>query len=607
MPRTHTHPTDALVDDLVGIYDRAAMRLEAIVGMGLRRGLDPARLGTVDQRRGDSTLAYRQRQLDQANAILGQLRQQVGVAAPVVVHRAYRGGLVAVDRTIGIESRIAGEFGRVHTRAVQTLAANLTASLTAAADSVGENLATVFARADALEGALTPAGVAGLPFIGRRQDDPYRSAALRGLAESTIGLDTRRQASRALADRLVREGVTDALTGFVDRAGKRWPLQHYARMVARTTTREAMTRGTVNRLREGAIDLVTITSHPHTPDICSPYDGRTFSMDGEHPGYPELDRLPPFHPNCVHVLTPAAANLDEFERELEAGATEPPAPVPAPPPPTPAPGSLEAAVDEFHASEAARRAEALIAQGGLRDDAVSIRESVNPTPMARSFAGEALDLVDRVHTIPPGLRGRMDRPVPIRHKNLPGGTAGEYVHTTLGEAIEINIDPSGPLGRSRDDHDLTNTLLHELGHYVDHQAIGRRGTFYTAPRVHADNPELLELQTALYSSRAVAAIRAVKDRGTMPRRLGDGSIAERPLSTSDHELLDYLLNDQELFARAYAQWIVLRGATGDRAQLLNLALRTESLAGHATQWEDDDFRPIAEAFDRVFRAEGLIP
>jgi hypothetical protein len=329
VPPVHRHPSDVLVDDVVRLYADTHHRLEGIVAAGLRRGLDPSRIGTPAQARGDATLAYRQRQAAQARGLLDELERQSGQLAPLVVGRSYGAGLVAVDKVadLGDDTSAAfrGRFGRVHTRAVEALAANLNNSLTAATQRARANLNTVFELADALDGPLPASGeVAGVPFLGRRFNDAYRRVALETVAGGVIGLDTRRQTSAMLARKLVTEGVTTALAGFVDRSGRRWSLASYAAMVARTTTREAMTSATANRLEEHGLDLVTIPVHLHPADECTPYEGNVYSLSGRDPRYPVLPARPPFHPNCVHVLAPAGVNLDDFEAELERAASPKP-------------------------------------------------------------------------------------------------------------------------------------------------------------------------------------------------------------------------------------------------------------------------------------------
>jgi len=90
-------------------------------------------------------------------------------------------------------------------------------------------------------------------------------------------------------------------------------------MVARTTTREAMTRGTINRLREHGITLAQVSAH-NAEDFCRYHQNAVVSLDGPHPVYPPISAInggPPFHPRCVHVLTSFVERLatdDEKKR-----------------------------------------------------------------------------------------------------------------------------------------------------------------------------------------------------------------------------------------------------------------------------------------------------
>jgi len=99
---------------------------------------------------------------------------------------------------------------------------------------------------------------------------------------------------------------------FVDRLGRQWPLDRYAEMVARTTTREAMTQGTINRLREHGVQLAQVSAH-NAHDFCRYYENAIVSIGEQpHPAYPPLSAInggPPFHPRCVHSLTPFVERL----------------------------------------------------------------------------------------------------------------------------------------------------------------------------------------------------------------------------------------------------------------------------------------------------------
>jgi hypothetical protein len=261
---------EALLDELTAYYARAQKRLEHAVRTALERG----NIGTE---------VYRRRQLQAVDALLAQLRRHGPARADALVRAAYSTAALAVDRALGLEAAFSG----VHETAVLLLAQN----------AIGR-----------LDGAVT--------LIGRRTVDVFRAVALQEVAVGVAAGDTRRQVSAAIEKHLVEERVADAVTGFVDRAGRRWGLDHYAQMVARTTTREAMTTATVARMTDHELDLVTISDHGTTTPICQEFEGNTYSLTGKTPGYEVIAELPPFHPGCQHVVTPAGANFEDFERAL---------------------------------------------------------------------------------------------------------------------------------------------------------------------------------------------------------------------------------------------------------------------------------------------------
>lgn len=263
-------PPDRAFDELVAIYEDAAAALRLSIAGALRSG-------------SIASAAYRERQLAHVLAILGRLRVAGRQATIAGTRIAYSAAAVAVDKA----TALSGDFGGIHDRAVALLADNAAGRLDSAAE-----------------------------LVGRRTGDAFRAAALRETGKGLAAGESRLTVSKALERRLVEEGVTDALTGFVDAAERRWGLDVYARMVARTTTREAVTRGTVNRLEEHGLDLVTVSDHGTDTELCQEFEGNTYSLSGDTPGYDVLEEEPPFHPNCQHVLTPAEASFADFERGL---------------------------------------------------------------------------------------------------------------------------------------------------------------------------------------------------------------------------------------------------------------------------------------------------
>jgi hypothetical protein len=258
---------------LIQLYRQAAKRLRVQIQADLR-----------DDRIG--SLVWRRRRLLAVQAELRALGQRTRAMPIDVVAAGY-------DRGAGIADVVAGRA---------TVADVVTGKVSYA--FVGAHRRPALILADNIVSRLDGARV----VVGRRVEDVYRRAGVEAVAEGVASGQTRRETSRALERRLIRDGVT----GFVDRRGAQWQLDTYAEMVARTTTREAMSAGTRGRMTETGQDLVTISAHGADDELCGPREGVTYSITGQTPGYPVMtdDDWPPFHPLCLHVATPATENMD---------------------------------------------------------------------------------------------------------------------------------------------------------------------------------------------------------------------------------------------------------------------------------------------------------
>lgn len=143
--------------------------------------------------------------------------------------------------------------------------------------------------------------------IGRRAEGHLRREGLRQAASQITGELPETEAASQLRRRLEEKGVE----AFVDKAGRRWSLDNYTRMVVRTTTAEAQSYGVVAKMLERGFDLIEVIGHgcrhhPRDPNHpCRKYEGRVFSLTGQTPGYDRLPSLPPFHPACTHAVAPA--------------------------------------------------------------------------------------------------------------------------------------------------------------------------------------------------------------------------------------------------------------------------------------------------------------
>jgi hypothetical protein len=128
-------------------------------------------------------------------------------------------------------------------------------------------------------------------------------AVTKNIAEGVISRSTTRQLSRDIARTILDDFGNKPLTI----NGRQYDIKKYAKLVARTKTREAVTAGTINRMVEMGEDLVMVTAHG-SKDGCGFYEGRVYSVSGGSGKYPSISELPnggpPFHPNCRHNLSP---------------------------------------------------------------------------------------------------------------------------------------------------------------------------------------------------------------------------------------------------------------------------------------------------------------
>jgi len=173
-----------------------------------------------------------------------------------------------------------------------------------------------------LEDALTGRLRTARETVGRQVADVFRRQGLQASHRAILGVEG--SPDRA-ARRLARELRDRGQTAFIDKAGKRWRLETYARMAVRTTTREAVVQGQVNRLITHGVSLVRISSHASSCDVCGPYENRLIDLTGTltvWEGEPvAAGPLPPLHPNCRHTIMGVSTLAAEARRELQREAT----------------------------------------------------------------------------------------------------------------------------------------------------------------------------------------------------------------------------------------------------------------------------------------------
>ncbi len=194
----------------------------------------------------------------------------------------------------------------------------------------------------------------------------------------------------------------------------------------------------------------------------------------------------------------------------------------------------------------------------------------------------ALDMSDATRTMKAALaalnnvHGDGSLPtIPVKMSRLTD-LAGGYEYTGAGVPVAIGISRHG-------DHPEL-TMLHEIGHFLDHQALDIRGTFASV-----SSPLLLEWRSVIDASQAVQALQRLHSQPGVRE-----------------QYIDYLLDRRELLARSYTQWVVTTGADRTLAGQLEQELARIQAAPvpYTRWWESSDFLGVAQALDRLFRDKG---
>lgn len=138
--------------------------------------------------------------------------------------------------------------------------------------------------------------------ILRNTDDVYRSVISEVTGGAVSGVQTRRQVAQLALNLFADKGIT----GFVDKAGRKWEMSTYAEAATRGAVGRAAIEGHIDRQRDVGRDLVIISDHPSECPLCRPYEGQILSLSGNDPNHgslPDAISNGLFHINCRHSLS----------------------------------------------------------------------------------------------------------------------------------------------------------------------------------------------------------------------------------------------------------------------------------------------------------------
>jgi len=237
-------------------------------------------------------VANRKRILTQVEKILKDLGVNVDDFIKKEIPEYYKTGAaqgVKQLENIGAEVTISTGFNQVHKDYIMALIDDTSRAF-------GESLSGVGRSANLILGKA------------------FRDAMTQKIAKGI----TSGEALKEVRDQIVLILKEQGLSALKDKSGRSWDLDAYAEMLFRTKVVEARNRGMVNRMAENGYDLVQVSAHSGTCDICASWQGKILSITGQTEGYDtvadaEADGL--FHPNCRHALNTL---IPKLARETEA-------------------------------------------------------------------------------------------------------------------------------------------------------------------------------------------------------------------------------------------------------------------------------------------------
>lgn len=116
--------------------------------------------------------------------------------------------------------------------------------------------------------------------LTRYPQDAYQRIVSLYSPNTLLGITTSRIQQASAVQRFLSEGIT----GFVDKANRRWTIGAYAEMAGRTTVNRAFNDAGIWRMSQSSIHLVTVVRGLDSCRKCADWAGRILSTDGTPAG-----------------------------------------------------------------------------------------------------------------------------------------------------------------------------------------------------------------------------------------------------------------------------------------------------------------------------------
>lgn len=169
-----------------------------------------------------------------------------------------------------------------------------------------------------------------------------------------------------------------------------------------------------------------------------------------------------------------------------------------------------------------------------------------------------------------------------------------FTNKDTGELIDriptrIKLNTTENLGRTAE-----LTLIHEVGHYLDHTAVGETKDFMgSSPTVGLSNRR--ERSLPVFND----FLSTVEKTPTMQRIIKKSKEAKRQ---EEKDYNAYLMTRSEIFARAFTQYVANKSGSG----ALQAQFKAEQTKRNAKNmyWSDAEFKKLEPVMDKMFKEMG---
>jgi len=229
--------------------------------------------------------------LKEVDSIIFSLNRKSAMWAKEVIPLGYERGFDITGKRMSMMGIATAPVfnARIHTSAINVLIDDTTVQLITANESMGRTVGS---------------------YIRRTQQLAIQDSQIsKNLAEGLI----QGEALRGRTDRIVNAMKKNIDSGkFITINGRHYDPVKYARMLAQTRTREAVSQATINTALQYDMDLVQISAHSDSCPYCLQFQGRVFSISGSTKEFLVLSEYPPYHPYCEHIM---AVVTDDFLKD----------------------------------------------------------------------------------------------------------------------------------------------------------------------------------------------------------------------------------------------------------------------------------------------------